>query len=280
MPTTQLTEPSKDTGIYKFSRALSLVTRMTSWNVIRRVRTFRSYQWFGYIFYHNLDCVLLLFIFIRLDRKYYLYFYLNCWQNCFYKVLIWSLPSGDLLLQTECEYTIVQINTQYNVLVNQVFANPVSVFILLEFWSLDNITVCILILSFCLCYLMRLLASFQVALWTCFLKSFFVCILYNLYSIQALYNLPWRASVSSHQVQCNIPTFEALLRKYKYLFLERCRKSNNVWLRALIQSDCLYSSLFFEHYNRILLCDWVIDFCSVRLIDGVSSHNAGAFYLD
>ena len=55
----------------------------------------------------------------------------------------------------------------------------------------------------------------------------------------------------SHQVQCNIPTFEALLRKYKYLFLERC----NVWLRALMQSDCLYSSLFFEHYNRILLCE-------------------------
>jgi len=33
---------------------------------------------FGYVFYHNLDCVLLLFIFIRLDRKYYLYFYRNC----------------------------------------------------------------------------------------------------------------------------------------------------------------------------------------------------------
>ena len=72
---------------------------------------------------------------------------------------------------------------------------------------------------------------------------------------RAVYNLPWRASVSSHQVQCNIPTFEALLRKYTYLFLERCRKSNNVWLRALMQSDCLYSSLFFEHYNRILLCE-------------------------
>ena len=42
---------------------------------------------------------------------------------------------------------------------------------------------------------------------------------------------------------------------YKYLFLERCRKSNNLWLRALMQSDCFYSSLFFEHYNRILLCD-------------------------
>ena len=97
---------------------------------------------------------------------------------------------------------------------------------------------------------------------------------------RALYNLPWRASVSNHQVQCNIPTFEALLRKYTYLFLERCRKSNNIWLRALMQSDCLYSSLFFEHYNRILLCEWVIELCNVRLIDGVSSQNAFAFYLD
>ena len=75
------------------------------------------------------------------------------------------------------------------------------------------------------------------------------------FGCRAQYNLPWRASVSSHPVQCNIPTFEALLRKYKYLFLERCRKSNNVWLRALMQSDCLYSSLFFEHYDHILLCD-------------------------
>jgi len=50
---------------------------------------------------------------------------------------------------------------------------------------------------------------------------------YN-FGCRALYNLPWRGSVSSHQIQRNIPTFEALLRKYKYLFLERCRKSNNV----------------------------------------------------
>ena len=76
-----------------------------------------------------------------------------------------------------------------------------------------------------------------------------------------------------------IYTFKALLRKYTYLFLERCRKSN-VWLRALMQSDCLYSSLFFEHYNRILLCEWVNELSSVRLIDGVSSHNAFEFYLD
>ena len=90
----------------------------------------------------------------------------------------------------------------------------------------------------------------------------------------------WRASVSRYQVQCNIPTFETLLRKYKYLFLEWCRKSNNMWLRALMQSDCLYSSLFFEYYNRFLLCEWVIELCCIRLTDGVSCHNGFAFCLD
>ena len=99
---------------------------------------------------------------------------------------------------------------------------------------------------------------------------------YN-FGCRALYNLPWRVSVSSHQVQCNILTFEASQRKYKYLFLERCRKSNNICLRALMQSDCLYSFLFFEHYNHILLCEWVLEHCSVCLIDGTSCHNAFAF---
>ena len=46
-----------------------------------------------------------------------------------------------------------------------------------------------------------------------------------------------------------------------------------------MQSNCLYSSLFFEHYNRILLCEWVIELCSVRLIDGVSCQNAFPVYL-
>jgi len=42
---------------------------------------------------------------------------------------------------------------------------------------------------------------------------------YN-FGCRALYNLTWRASVSNNQVQCNIPAFEALVRKYTYLFLE------------------------------------------------------------
>ena len=51
---------------------------------------------------------------------------------------------------------------------------------------------------------------------------------YN-FGCRALSNLPWRARsvVMTHQVQYNIPAFEAVLRKNMHLFLERCR-SNNV----------------------------------------------------
>jgi len=59
--------------------------------------------------------------------------------------------------------------------------------------------------------------------------------------------------VGSLQVPWNILTFEALLKKNVYLFLERFKKFKNVWLHALMQSDGLYS-FFFEHYNRILQC--------------------------
>jgi len=100
----------------------------------------------------------------------------------------------------------------------------------------------------------------------------------------------WMLVVMTHQVQCNIPVFEALLRKNMYLFLERCRRSNRVWLPALTQSDCLqsslffdflHSSLFFEHYNRILLCDWVLEHCSVCFFEVVhcARHNAFVLYL-
>jgi len=54
-----------------------------------------------------------------------------------------------------------------------------------------------------------------------------------------------------------------------YHFLERGRDSNNLWFRALMQSNCLYSSLFFEHCNRILLCDWVLGRCSVFSFEGM-----------
>jgi len=57
---------------------------------------------------------------------------------------------------------VVQINTQYNVLVDQVFVNSVSDFILLEFSSFGDVTLDILMFLLCLYYLLDLSANFQV----------------------------------------------------------------------------------------------------------------------
>jgi len=48
--------------------------------------------------------------------------------------------------------------------------------------------------------------------------------------------------VMTHQVQCNIPAFEALLRKNVHLFLERCRRSNNVMVACF---DAVRLFIFF-----------------------------------
>jgi len=61
--------------------------------------------------------------------------------------------------------------------------------------------------------------------------------------------------VMTHQVQCNIPTFEAVFKRICTYFSKDAEGLLTYWLPALTQLDCLYSSLFFEHYNHILLCD-------------------------
>ena len=98
-------------------------------------------------------------------------------------------------------------------------------------------------------------------LWCKFRKSFMQRLRAYNFGCRALYNMPWRASVIA--IRFNV-IFLYLKHLYEntsslaYLFFERYRKSNNIWLRALMQSDCLYSPLFFEHYNRIFLCEWVL----------------------
>jgi len=46
-----------------------------------------------------------------------------------------------------------------------------------------------------------------------------------------------------------------------------------------MQSDCLYLSLFFEHYNCILLGDGVLEHCSACSFQGVSCHNVFVLYV-
>jgi len=75
----------------------------------------------------------------------------------------------------------------------------------------------------------------------------------------------------THQVQCNIPTFEAVLRKNMHLFLERCRRSNNVMVACFdaVRLFTFFLILWTLQYNRILLCDWVLGHCSVCSFEGV-----------
>jgi len=74
--------------------------------------------------------------------------------------------------------------------------------------------------------------------------------------------------VVTHQVQCNIPTFEAVLRKNMHLFLERCRRSNNVIVACFDAVRFLYSSLFFQQYKRIYFvteCSEIAVFVRLRV---------------
>ena len=63
-----------------------------------------------------------------------------------------------------------------------------------------------------------------------------------------------------------------------HLFLESA-ESLTTYGCVLWWGQIMCSSLVFEHCNCILLCEWVLDHCSVCLIDVVSCHNAFAFYL-
>jgi len=48
--------------------------------------------------------------------------------------------------------------------------------------------------------------------------------------------------VMTHQVQYNIPTFEAIFKKNMHLFLERCSRSNNVMIACF---DAIRLFIFF-----------------------------------
>jgi len=85
--------------------------------------------------------------------------------------------------------------------------------------------------------------------------------------------------VMTHQVQCNIPTFEALLRKNIHLFLERCRRSNSVMIACF---DAIRLLIFF--LNRWKLQPRFTLWLSARTLQcmfvwGCECHNAFVLYL-
>lgn len=67
-------------------------------------------------------------------------------------------------------------------------------------------------------------------------------------AFRILHGLPRYYSAGEYQVQYNIPTFYALLRKNMYRFVQRCYTSANTWISALMTSDSYYASSYYKHY--------------------------------
>jgi len=75
--------------------------------------------------------------------------------------------------------------------------------------------------------------------------------------------------VMTHQVQCNIPTFEAVIRKKMGLFLERCRRSTNIMVACFDADRMFIFFLILWTLQPHFLRNWVLGHCSVCSFEGV-----------
>ena len=73
----------------------------------------------------------------------------------------------------------------------------------------------------------------------------------NAYRI--LHGIPRWVSAREAQVVNHIYTFDALLRKNAYSFVERCRFFKNILITALMNSGAFLESRFYVHYQDLLL---------------------------
>ena len=91
-------------------------------------------------------------------------------------------------------------------------------------------------------------------LWSNYLKSSFhsIRVVYN-DCYRMLHDLPRYTSARKFQVINHIPTFEALLRKTLYNFINRCLNSSNLLVTNMMNTYCFFDSQFFTYYYRHVL---------------------------
>ena len=68
-----------------------------------------------------------------------------------------------------------------------------------------------------------------------------------------LHSIPRFMSANEGLVAAEIPTFQALIRRNVYGFVQRCLKSPNNWIKSLMNSNSFSLSKYYEYYNRTLL---------------------------
>ena len=86
--------------------------------------------------------------------------------------------------------------------------------------------------------------------------------------------------VMTHQVQRNIPTFEAVLRKNMHLFLERCTRSNNVMVACFVLVRLFIFFLILwklQPHFTLWLCARTLQ--CLLFVWGCACHNAFVLYL-
>ena len=70
-------------------------------------------------------------------------------------------------------------------------------------------------------------------------------------SYRILHNLPRRTGARLSQIECHINTFDAILRKTTFSFIQRCQSSSNNLINSLMTSGCFYESNFYVNYNNL-----------------------------
>ena len=69
-----------------------------------------------------------------------------------------------------------------------------------------------------------------------------------------LHNLPCSSSARNFQVQHNVITFDALLQKCMYSFVNRCFHCGSFLIERLIHSDAFFKSSYYKYCSRSLYC--------------------------
>ena len=71
-------------------------------------------------------------------------------------------------------------------------------------------------------------------------------------SYRILHNLPRWTRARLSQIECHINTFDAILRKTTFSFIQRCQSCSNNLINSLMTSGCFYESNFYVNYNNLL----------------------------
>ena len=67
-------------------------------------------------------------------------------------------------------------------------------------------------------------------------------------SYRILHNIPRYVSASNHQVQSNIETLEALIRKHIFSFINCCMNSQNIFIMSFMLSDLWYKLYYYQYF--------------------------------